>query len=38
MADLVVLSGDPMTAPAPEILNVRVLMTMAAGRIVYREP
>jgi predicted amidohydrolase YtcJ len=38
MADLIMLSGDPMTAPAPDILNIRVIITIAGGRIVYREP
>ena len=38
MADLIMLSGDPMTAPAPNILKIRVTMTIAGGRIVYREP
>lgn len=38
MADLIMLSADPMTAPAPEILKIRVTMTVAGGRIVYREP
>jgi predicted amidohydrolase YtcJ len=38
MADLIMLSGDPMTAPAAEILKIRVTMTIAGGRIAYREP
>jgi predicted amidohydrolase YtcJ len=38
VGDLIMLSGDPMTAPAPDILKIRVTMTIAAGRIVYREP
>ena len=38
MADLILLSGDPMTAPPPDILKIRVTMTIAGGRIVYRKP
>ncbi len=38
IADVVMLSADPMTAPGPDILKIRVTMTIAAGRIVYREP
>jgi predicted amidohydrolase YtcJ len=38
MADLIMLSGDPMTAPALDILKIRVTLTIAGGRIVHREP
>lgn len=37
MADLIMVSGDPMTVPASEIWKLRVTMTIAGGRIVYRE-
>ncbi len=37
-ADLVMVSGDPMTVPADEIWKLRVTMTVAGGRVVYREP
>jgi predicted amidohydrolase YtcJ len=35
LADLVVLSRDIMTAPASEILDTEVLMTVVGGRVVY---
>jgi hypothetical protein len=38
MADLIMLSGDPMTVPEREIPKLRVTMTIVGGRIVYREP
>ncbi|MFQ5816395.1 MAG: amidohydrolase [Terriglobia bacterium] len=34
-ADVVVLSKDIMTVPAPEILQTQVLMTMVGGKIVF---
>ena len=34
-ADLVVLSKDIMTVPAPEILQTQALMTMVSGKIVF---
>jgi predicted amidohydrolase YtcJ len=34
-ADLVVLSEDPLTAPADRVRDAKVLMTIVAGRIVY---
>ena len=35
-ADLVVLSGDIMTCPEREIPNLKILMTMVNGRIVFQ--
>jgi predicted amidohydrolase YtcJ len=37
LADLVVLSKDIMTIPAPEILDTEVLMTFLGGKVVYRK-
>jgi hypothetical protein len=37
VADFVMLSGDIMTMPAAEIPNTRVTMTVAGGRIVFRQ-
>jgi len=37
-ADFVVLSVDPVDAPAPELLKARVLLTVVAGTEVYRAP
>jgi predicted amidohydrolase YtcJ len=37
-ADLTILSGDPVTAPAAELLGVEVVMTVVAGKIAYRRP
>lgn len=34
-ADIVVLSGDPLTAPESELLALRVEATIFAGRVVY---
>jgi predicted amidohydrolase YtcJ len=34
-ADIVVLSGDPLTVPEAELLALRVETTIFAGRIVY---
>jgi predicted amidohydrolase YtcJ len=36
LADLVVLSGDLMTCPEKDILNLQVLLTMVNGQIVYQ--
>ncbi|MEE9230278.1 MAG: amidohydrolase [Acidobacteriota bacterium] len=36
LADLVVLSGDPLTAPADEIMKIRADMTMIDGEIRYQ--
>jgi hypothetical protein len=36
LADFVFLSGDIMTMPASQISQVRVIMTVAGGKIVYR--
>ena len=35
LADLVVLSEDPLTCPEPRLRDARVLTTMVGGRIVY---
>jgi predicted amidohydrolase YtcJ len=35
LADLVVLDRDYMTVPLDDILNIKPVMTMAGGRIVY---
>jgi hypothetical protein len=37
LADLVVLSKDIMTIPAPEILKTDVVMTIVGGKIVYQQ-
>lgn len=34
-ADLVVLSGNPLTLPRPELVGVRVIATIGQGRIVH---
>ncbi len=36
-ADLIVLDRNPLTIPAEDIANVRVLETMVGGNVVYRE-
>ncbi|UCD46047.1 MAG: amidohydrolase [Candidatus Bathyarchaeota archaeon] len=36
LADMVVLDGDPLTMPHEELKDVRTLMTVVDGRIVYR--
>lgn len=38
LADLVVLSDDPLTCSEAQLLQIRVLMTMVGGRVVYRDP
>jgi predicted amidohydrolase YtcJ len=35
LADLVLLSEDPMTCPAPRLRDARVLLTIVGGRIVH---
>lgn len=35
LADLAVLSDNPLTIAEPELCNIRALMTMVGGRIVY---
>ena len=35
LADLVVLSDDPMTCPEPRLRDAAVLATIVAGRVVY---
>jgi predicted amidohydrolase YtcJ len=35
LADLVVLSDDPMTAPEPRLRDAQVLMTIVGGRVVH---
>lgn len=36
LADLIVLSGDPLFAPPAEIAHMRVLMTILGGRVAYQ--
>jgi predicted amidohydrolase YtcJ len=36
-ADLVVLPEDIMTVPAERIAQMRVMMTMVGGKVVYRD-
>jgi hypothetical protein len=36
-ADLVVLPEDIMTMPAERIAQMRVMMTMVGGKVVYRD-
>ena len=38
LADLVVLSGDIMTVPEEQIVDLSVLMTMVGGAIVHEHP
>jgi hypothetical protein len=38
LADLVVLSEDPLTAPAERVRDAAVLLTIVGGRVVYRSP
>ncbi len=38
LADLVVLSADPLRAPADQIEKISVLVTMVGGRVVWRSP
>jgi hypothetical protein len=38
LADMVVLSDDPLTVATPAINNIRVLMTMIDGKVEYCEP
>lgn len=38
LADLIVLSDDPMEVPTEALREVKVLMTMVDGKIVYRNP
>ena len=37
LADLVMLSADIMTIPAPEILKTRATMTVVGGKIVHQQ-
>ncbi len=37
LADLVVLSEDPLTCPAPRLRDAQVLMTIVGGRVVYEK-
>jgi predicted amidohydrolase YtcJ len=37
LADIVVLSKDIMTIPAPEILETEVLMTILGGKVVFEK-
>ena len=38
LADMVVISGDPLTLPAEDILRTRVLYTIVGGQVVYTRP
>ncbi|GAA1957133.1 amidohydrolase [Amycolatopsis minnesotensis] len=35
LADLAVLDGDPVTAPGPELLGLRSVLTVVGGRVVH---
>lgn len=37
LADFIMLSGDVMTMPEPEIWKTRVMLTVVGGRIVYQQ-
>ena len=37
-ADLVVLDGDYLTVPLPEIKRLRSILTMVGGKVVYTSP
>jgi predicted amidohydrolase YtcJ len=37
LADIVVLSRDIMTIPAPEILETEILMTLLGGKVVFKK-
>ena len=37
LADLVVLSGDPMTFPEPAIKDIQPLATMPGGKVVHSQ-
>lgn len=38
LADLLVLSADPLTVPAKQIRDITPLVTMVGGNVVYRQP
>jgi hypothetical protein len=38
LADMVVISGNPLTLPAEDILRTRVLYTVVGGHVVYSRP
>jgi predicted amidohydrolase YtcJ len=38
LADMVLLSADPLTASADAVRDARVLLTIVGGRVVYRDP
>lgn len=38
LADMVVISGNPLTLPAEDILRTRVLYTIVGGKVVYTRP
>lgn len=38
LADMVVISGSPLTLPAEDILRTRVLYTIVGGKVVYTRP
>lgn len=38
LADMVVISGNPLTLPAQDILRTRVLYTIIGGKLVYSRP
>jgi predicted amidohydrolase YtcJ len=38
LADMVLLSADPLTADAAAVRDARVLLTIVGGRVVYRAP
>ena len=38
LADLVVLEGDFLEAPAENLSQLKVLLTVLGGRVIYRDP
>ena len=38
LADLVILSGNPLTVPVNDIKNIEVLETLKEGKSIYKRP
>ena len=38
LADVVVLDADPFVVPAGELKNIKVLLTVVGGRVVFEAP